>query len=171
MDEKTVRIIREAEEEARDAERTVKDQILELEREIEVADRRIAALNGRMHDALDRAMQAERYASIFAARAERAEAELAAQRAMYDSLGPDWSHAPDDNPPPTHYVIDATGTAQWLWAMRGDVDALIEPIRNSGAWLLRNVYRTEAAALLDLPLGVDWRLCKWTRPSNNESEG
>ena len=86
MDEKTLHMIREAEEEARDAERTVKDQILELEREIEVADRRNAALNDRLTDALDRAMQAERSARIYAERAERAEAEVERLKSELNAL-------------------------------------------------------------------------------------
>ena len=75
----------------------------------------------------------------------------------YDTLEPDWSNAPEWS---QWYAIDANGAATWseeepffsstgkfpenFWDMNGNYYIEREPVR--------------------LPLGIDWRLCKWQRP-------
>ena len=75
--------------------------------------------------------------------------------AAYDALAPDWSQAPDWA---GWSVIHANGLRYWMekqpsW-QHGDV-----------GWD-RNGGKQEFDFDCDksLPLGVDWRLCKWQRP-------
>ena len=74
----------------------------------------------------------------------------------YDALAPDWASAPDDA---RWYTIDANGQATWSQA---------EPfIPNAGAypdtfWDADGEYYVVQSVVI-LPLGIDWRLCKWSR--------
>ena len=74
----------------------------------------------------------------------------------YAALALDWDNAPDDA---KWYTIDANGAATWseeepffssagkfpetFWDVNGDYHVVREPA--------------------NLPLGIDWRLCKWSR--------
>ena len=82
---------------------------------------------------------------------------LAAIVTEYDALAPDWSRAPDDA---RWYTIDANGAATWSDE---------EPFFSSAGkfpetfWDVNGEYHTENKPI-SLPLGIDWRLCKWQRP-------
>ena len=81
----------------------------------------------------------------------------------YDALAPDWSQAPDGA---QWYTIDADGVAtffdvepewemfEWVIDWRSDPDAPSYP----------NEPLILDAPKIDVPIGVDWRLCKWQRP-------
>ena len=77
----------------------------------------------------------------------------------YDALAPDWTQAPEDA---THYVIHADNKAEWLRVVLPGKQ--VKPIENGGKWSYKYVWYSEHAGLVDLPLGIDWRLCKWERP-------
>ena len=74
----------------------------------------------------------------------------------YDALAPDWANAPDDA---KWYTIDANGQATWSQE---------EPfIPNASAypdtfWDADGEYYV-VQNVVTLPLGIDWRLCKWSR--------
>jgi len=77
--------------------------------------------------------------------------------AAYRALAPDWSQAPEGA---TLYVIHADGKAEWIRGLTNDV----LPIQFSSKWSYQNAWWSEHHALIDLPVGIDWRLCKWLRP-------
>lgn len=76
----------------------------------------------------------------------------------YDALTPDWSNAPDDSV--RWYAIDANGAATWSDE---------EPFFSSAGkfpetfWDVNGDYYVVEAPVT-LPIGIDWRLCKWHRP-------
>jgi hypothetical protein len=92
-----------------------------------------------------------------------AQSQVASLIAAYDALAPDWSQAPDGA---QWYTIDADGVAtffdvepewemfEWVIDWRSDPDA---PSYPNEPWILD-------AGFTDVPLGIDWRLCKWQRP-------
>lgn len=63
---------------------------------------------------------------------------LDALRQQYEALAPDWTQAPDWA---EWYTIDADGDSWWRCDGKSKYDKLF-----------------------NLPLGIDWRLCKWQRP-------
>ncbi len=76
-------------------------------------------------------------------------AAIAQMIAAYDALAPDWSQAPDGA---KCLTIDADGVCCWHE---------VEPTRYTWAWESTDM---DWAGFTDVPLGVDWRLCKWQRP-------
>ena len=68
----------------------------------------------------------------------------------YDALAPDWSQAPDDA---EWCVIEQTGDCYWHEA---------EPTPVGLSW--ESGTADFAGFVFVIPLGVDWRLCKWQRP-------
>jgi hypothetical protein len=78
--------------------------------------------------------------------------------AEYDALEPDWTDGPERA---THYIIHANGKAEWCRVMPG---RQAEPIRNGNQWNYQYIHWTEPFALVDIPVGIDWRLCIWQRP-------
>lgn len=73
----------------------------------------------------------------------------------YDALAPDWENAPDWA---QWYAIDASGSA----GMFGQ-----EPEIEDHMWVIEWTEESELpveAMTVELPLGIDWRLCKWSRP-------
>lgn len=75
----------------------------------------------------------------------------------YDALAPDWSQAPEWA---QWYAIDANGEAAWY---------SIEPMADDQdfCWFILNDGSQPVpldADMVDIPLGVDWRLLKWQRP-------
>ena len=73
----------------------------------------------------------------------------------YDALAPDWANAPDWA---QWYCVDASGDAQWTQK---------EPEASDGTtgWIFGTAWEDAAGPNgIDLPLGIDWRLCKWSRP-------
>lgn len=80
----------------------------------------------------------------------------------YAALAPDWKRAPEWA---RWFCIEpgegyGTGFARW-WAH--------EPVLNGKEWTPSIVLEGGYSATLffgfvDLPLGIDWRLCKWQRP-------
>jgi len=94
--------------------------------------------------------------------AYEAKSIVQAMVAAYDALAPDWSQAPDGA---QWYAIDADGVAtffdvepewemfEWVIDWRSDPDAPSYP----------NEPLILDAPKIDVPLGVDWRLCKWQR--------
>ena len=80
--------------------------------------------------------------------AREAKSIVQATVAAYDALAPDWSQAPDDA---EWYTIDAENQCYW------HID---EPIYD-GEWWSNTA---EFSGFTEIPLGVDWRLCKWQRP-------
>jgi hypothetical protein len=76
--------------------------------------------------------------------------------AAYDALAPDWTLAPDGA---THYVINAEGYAEWLFGVESKHQVAIIGTK----WSKRYVWSTEPVGHIDLPLGLDWRLCIWER--------
>ena len=70
--------------------------------------------------------------------------------AAYDALAPDWSQAPDDA---EWCVIEQTGDCYWHEA---------EPTPVGLSW--ESGTADFAGFVFVIPLGVDWRLCKWQRP-------
>ena len=68
----------------------------------------------------------------------------------YDALAPDWSQAPDDA---QWFVIEPTGDCYWHEA---------EPTPVGLSW--ESGTADFAGFVFVIPLGVDWRLCKWQRP-------
>lgn len=76
----------------------------------------------------------------------------------YDALAPDWANAPDWA---QWYAIDCT-----LFEDGGSDAAFFEhePVIDSGEWIAETGKVTAAGSFIPLPLGIDWRLCKWQRP-------
>ena len=73
----------------------------------------------------------------------------------YDALAPNWANAPDWA---QWYCVDASGDAQWTQK---------EPEASDGTtgWIFGTAWEDAAGPNgIDLPLGIDWRLCKWSRP-------
>ena len=77
--------------------------------------------------------------------------------AAYDVLAPDWSNAPDDA---KWYTIDANGAATW-----SEEEPFFSPVGKfpEKFWDMNGNYYIEREPVR-LPLGIDWRLCKWRRP-------
>ena len=75
----------------------------------------------------------------------------------YDELEPDWSNAPDDA---EWYTIDANGAATW-----SEEEPFFSPVGKfpEKIWDMNGNYYIEREPVR-LPLGIDWRLCKWQRP-------
>ena len=72
--------------------------------------------------------------------AHEAKSIVQATVAAYDALAPDWADAPERA---QWYTIDADGIPRWH---------------------VENPSRIVACDKILIPLGVDWRLCKWQRP-------
>ena len=72
----------------------------------------------------------------------------------YDTLEPDWSNAPEWS---QWYFINLDCAGLWCDGEPGMYDDAIK-------FDLRNVDRTQFDTYVTLPLGIDWRLCKWQRP-------
>ena len=81
--------------------------------------------------------------------AYEAKSIVQAMVAAYDALAPDWSQAPDGA---QWYTIDAENQRCWH---------INEPALFDWAWDSNGM---DWAGFTDVPLGVDWRLCKWQRP-------
>ena len=77
----------------------------------------------------------------------------------FRALAPDWSQAPEGT---TGYIIQPNGAANWIRTLNDDIN-LVAPINRASAWSLQYVWWSEVDKYVDLPLGVDWRLCKWIR--------
>lgn len=77
-------------------------------------------------------------------------AAIAQMIAAYDALAPDWSQAPDGA---KWCVIDPTGDCYWHE---------VEPTPDSLSW--ESGTADFAGFVFAIPLGIDWRLCKWQRP-------
>lgn len=76
-------------------------------------------------------------------------AAIAQMIAAYDALAPDWSQAPEDA---EWYTIDAENQRY------RHID---EPSLFDATWDSNGM---DWAGFTDVPLGIDWRLCKWQRP-------
>lgn len=72
--------------------------------------------------------------------------------AAYDALVPDWSQAPDVA---QWYAICADGEGHW-YVEQPKVD------ERRGKWI--SVWPHSSGGTVDIPLGIDWRTCKWQRP-------
>lgn len=81
--------------------------------------------------------------------AREARSIVQAMVAAYDALAPDWSQAPDGA---EWYTIDANGSSHFHEAKPTRIVSFWE----SGTDLMVKV--------VDIPIGLDWRLCKWQRP-------
>ena len=81
--------------------------------------------------------------------AREAKSIVQAMVAAYDALAPDWSQAPDGA---EWYTIDAENQCY------RHID---EPSLFDATWDSNGM---DWAGFTDVPLGVDWRLCKWQRP-------
>lgn len=71
-------------------------------------------------------------------------------QSLYEALAPDWGQAPDWA---QWYTIDIDGFAYWHEG---------EPLFGSMAW--GHYGRRERTHFVELPSGIDSRLCKWQRP-------
>jgi hypothetical protein len=69
---------------------------------------------------------------------------------QFNALAPDWADAPEWA---QWYTIDMDGFAYWR---------VSEPVFDKLAW--KHTNRWERTASVDLPVGIDSRLCKWQRP-------
>ena len=69
----------------------------------------------------------------------------------YNALAPDWSKFSDDV---QWYTIDCDGNV-----MVSDVEPEIEHTE----WLVDIDCISREAGVVTLPIGIDWRLCKWSR--------
>ena len=85
--------------------------------------------------------------------AREAKSIVQATVAAYDALAPDWSNAPENS---QWCAIHANGLQYWF-----DV----EPVTTDGynGWHNRSAWN-DFYRETELPLGIDWRLCKWHRP-------
>ena len=81
--------------------------------------------------------------------AYEAKSTVQAMIAAYDALAPDWSQAPKWA---QWYTIDADRSVHFHEAE----PALTISFWESGTDLMVKV--------VDIPIGLDWRLCKWQRP-------
>ena len=128
-------------------------------------------LNESGMDGMYRFAPGERHVELVAA-----QSQIANLIAAYDALAPDWLQAPDWAkwyaaiaqmiaaydalaPKPDAwpdgaewYTIDAENQCYW------HID---EPALFDWAWDSNGL---DWAGFVDIPLGVDWRLCKWQRP-------
>ena len=59
----------------------------------------------------------------------------------------------------THYVINADGFAEWLFGVSPEHQV----VAVGAKWSKRYVWASEPDRDVDLPIGVDWRLCIWQR--------
>jgi hypothetical protein len=82
--------------------------------------------------------------------AREARSIVQAMVAAYDALAPDWSQAPKDA---QWCVIESTGDCYWHEA---------EPTPVGLSW--KSGTADFAGFVFVIPLGIDWRLCKWQRP-------
>jgi hypothetical protein len=78
-------------------------------------------------------------------------AAIAQMIAAYDALAPKDNEWPDDA---QWYTIDASGVSIWHTASPS-FDMTFYNWRSMTGWREK---------VIDLPLGVDWRLCIWKRP-------
>ena len=79
--------------------------------------------------------------------------------AAYDALAPtpeQWA----EHPGAKWYAID---TAEWRGCTSSAAFYQDEPTPDSGDWIVSTGDVWDADDLV-LPLGIDWRLCKWSRP-------
>lgn len=70
--------------------------------------------------------------------------------AEFTALKPDWTQAPAEA---QWYTIDADGFACW------NID---DPLMGSSMW--SSIQRMYTGWSISIPVGIDWRLCKWQRP-------
>ena len=77
-------------------------------------------------------------------------AAIAQMIAAYDALAPDWSQAPDGV---QWFVIEPTGDCYWHE---------VEPTAITLSW--ESGTADFAGFVFAIPIGIDWRLCKWQRP-------
>ena len=75
-----------------------------------------------------------------------AQSQIANLIAAYDALAPDWSKAPEGA---QWYTIDAEEQCSWH---------VNEPACFDWEW---NSNGADWAGFVDIPIGIDWRLCKW----------
>ena len=86
-----------------------------------------------------------------------ARTKLESTVSAYNVLAPNWSNAPEWA---QWYAIDASSY------VNGNSPACFyadEPQLNGCEWYSKTGYHIEADDV-KLPLGIDWRLCKWQRP-------
>ena len=87
-----------------------------------------------------------------------AQSQVASLVAAYDALAPDWSQAPDwaewatmfDNGKVIFWELEPKCiflSYEWVWKEKDEKIGL-----------------TISRMSSELPLGIDWRLCKWQRP-------
>lgn len=70
----------------------------------------------------------------------------------YDDLAPNWNDAPNDA---RAYTISASGLCKW------HTD---DPHRTPNmTWYSKSPKQERIAGHVALALGIDWRLCKWSR--------
>lgn len=74
--------------------------------------------------------------------------------AAYDALAPDWAAAPEWA---QWYAVDADGAAHWC-------DEKPSRILGMSEWWDEDHRRWSLDKQVDLPSGIDWRLCIWRRP-------
>ncbi len=86
-------------------------------------------------------------------------ADLVRSSNEFRALKPDWSVAPEGA---TGYIIQSNGAAKWIRTLKDDIN-LVAPIERASAWSMQYVWWEEMDKYIDLPLGVDWRLCKWIK--------
>ena len=79
-----------------------------------------------------------------------AQSQIANLIAAYDALAPDWSKAPDGV---QWFVIEPTGDCYWHE---------VEPTAITLSW--ESGTADFAGFVFAIPIGIDWRLCKWQRP-------
>ena len=81
-----------------------------------------------------------------------AQAQIARLVAAYDALAPDWSQAPEWA---QWYTIDGKGEGNWH---------VEEPEHNEWRCQWFSAWPHSYGGTVVIPLGIDWRLCKWQRP-------
>lgn len=84
--------------------------------------------------------------------AEGAQNHLRGLVDAYDALAPDWNKAPEWA---RWYVISSDGTCLWM-SGRPDIMHALSEWGGGGAWV-------STARSVEIPLGIDWRLCIWRR--------
>ena len=87
-------------------------------------------------------------------------AQLRSVIAAYDAQAPDWSQAPDWA---KWYAIDANGSAAWYKRQPKYDEFCDKWLFGSGSYLHEYHWAGEKDDIA-IPLGIDWRLCKWQRP-------
>ena len=70
----------------------------------------------------------------------------------YEALEPDWSQAPSNA---NWYAIEANGSAAW-YQLEPTLAVLVP------GWC--SLSYLDFVGNVRIPLGIDWRLCKWQRP-------